>query len=753
MKKNSYALLAGALSLLLPFLATAQPSCYQNPSMEGTSQPHVVPAPWQACYGSPDTQPGQWGFTQPASNGSTYVSFLHDGSNANGYNEGMTQLLSPCMVAGQTYSFTVDLAHSNVYQTADPLDCYSSMIVYGGNSACDPAEILWTSGSITNTNWTTYTVTFTPTQNWCYLSFSPYFITACSGYINLMMDNISCVSQVNTTVQGQNVTCNGACNGSAWATPVSGTPPYTYNWMPGGLTTDTINGLCPGTYTVTITDAMAAQVVDSVTITQPTPITLQAAGQDVSCNGANDGSGTVTASGGTGPYTYQWLPSGGTNATATNLAPGTYTVVVNGVGGCADTASITINQPAVLAATITGTNPTCNSQGSASVVATGGTPTYVYSWSPSGGNGSTANNLPGGSYTCTITDQNGCSTTQSVTLTQPPAITALSSHTNVLCNGGNTGSASVTASGGAGGYTYNWTPSGGTGSSASGLTAGNYTCTITDAAGCTFTQTFSITQPPQLTLSANGNSGCEGTGGTLVAAAGGGSPAYTYSWSNSLPNGSTQTVNPSQTTTYSVTVTDANGCTSNSTATYTVNPLPVAAFSTPATNGVLNLSFANGPQQICLTDLSTGSTVWGWTMNGSNPSIQQSPCYTVPDTGSYCFVQIVSTAQNCLDTAQICIEVIESAYSIPNVFTPNGDGNNDAFEITNRGMKSVHCQIFNRWGQLVYEWDGPTGKWDGKMNNGNIASDGTYYYVAKLTDMGDQVFNETGFLELIDGKH
>jgi len=751
MLKKYAAFSCSFLLCMLPLLSRAQSSCYQNPSVEGTSQPHVVPAPWLACYGSPDTQPGQWGFTQPASDGSTYVSFLHSGQSSNGYNEGMTQLLSPCMVAGTTYSFTVDLAHSPIYTTADPLDCYSSLIVYGGNSACDPAEVLWTSGMITNTNWQTYTITFTPSQNWCYLSFSPYFITACSGYINCMLDNISCVSPVNGTVTAQNVSCNGACDGSAWATPTSGTPPYTFSWSPGGGTNDTISNLCPGTYIVTITDSNNQQVIDSVTITQPSPMTLQASGTDVLCNGGSTGSATVTPTGGTTPYSYNWLPSGGTNPVATNLAAGTYSVLVTN-GSCGtDTAMVTITQPPALTASISSTNPTCTgNNGSATVTPSGGTPTYFYNWAPSGGTNATANNLGAGTYTVTITDFNGCQTTQSVTLTQPTGISVTASQTNPQCNGANTGTATVNASGGTAPYTYSWSPSGGTNATATGLAAGTYTVTITDSQGCTQTQTFSITQPTALNVSATGDSGCEGQGGNISATGSGGTAGYTYTWSHGLPSGANQNVNPIQTTTYSITVTDANGCTDTTSVTYTVNVNPVAVFSTPGT--VLNMDFTNGPQQICLTNSSTNATIYGWTMNGGSPSTQQNPCFTVPDTGQYCFQLIAATAQGCIDTNQQCLMVTESNYSIPNVFTPDGDGNNDAFVITNSGMKSLHCILFNRWGQVIYEWSDVNGKWDGMTNSGKMASDGVYYFVATMVDFADQNITETGFVQLITGK-
>ncbi|TND07643.1 MAG: fibronectin type III domain-containing protein [Bacteroidetes bacterium] len=755
MKKITRTLLFAALAVI-PSWLSAQ-ACYQNPSLEGTSQPHVVPAPWVACYGSPDTQPGQWGITQPASNGATYVSFLHSGWANNAYNEGMTQLLSPCLVAGQTYTFTVDLAHSPIYTTADPNGCYSSLAVYAGATSCAQTETLWLSGMITNPAWTQYTITFTPTGNWCYLSFSPYFINACGStgfdYINCMMDNISCVVPASANVASQNPSCSGSCDGSAWATPTSGTAPFTYSWSPGGSTNDTITGLCPGVYAVVITDANSQTVTDSVTIAPPSPVSLIATSTDVSCNGGSNGTGSVTASGGTGSYTYNWQPSGGTGSTANNLSAGTYSVIVTDGNGCPDTATVTIAQPAVLSTTNTQADPVCfGSTGSAGVTVSGGTPGYSYAWTPSGGNGANATGLPAGSYTCTITDLNGCSLTQTFLLTQPPGMSVTAGQTNVLCNSGSTGTASVTVSGGSPSYTYLWSPSGGTASSASGLGAGTYTCTVTDAGGCTTTQTFNLTQPQPLALLSTGSFGCMGTGGTVSAAASGGVAPFTYTWSNSLPNGATQNVNPSQTTTYTVTVTDANGCTNTTTVTYTVNPVPTASFSTPAVNGVMNMDFTGGPQQICVSDLSTGATIYAWSLNGTPNSILQNPCFTIADTGLYCIELLVATAQNCFDTTEQCILAIESQYSIPNVFTPNGDGTNDVWTITNRGMKRVRCTIFNRWGQMVYDWDDTMGGWNGKTKSGNMASDGTYYYVAELLDFGGEIINETGFLELIDGK-
>ena len=164
---------------------------FQNPSLEGTPQQHIVPAPWSDCFGTPDTQPGVWGVSKAPSDSSTYVSMLHNGQSAGGYKEGMSQQLSECLVSGTTYSFNVDLAFSDIYNTAEPLNCYGSMEVIGGDALCDSMEVLWQSGMITDTSWQTYTVTFTPDTELCYLTFRPYLISPCSGFLNCLIDNFN----------------------------------------------------------------------------------------------------------------------------------------------------------------------------------------------------------------------------------------------------------------------------------------------------------------------------------------------------------------------------------------------------------------------------------------------------------------------------------------------------------------------------------------------------------------------------------
>ena len=378
----------------------------------------------------------------------------------------------------------------------------------------------------------------------------------CTGTVNATVTQSTAISA--TAAAQTNVACNGGSNGAASInTPTGGTPGYTYDWTPGTPTGDgttSITGLTAGTYTVTVTDANGCTATQSFTITEPSAISFTAAAQtNVACFGGNTGALTVNpATGGTGAFTYDWTPgtpTGDGTTSITGLTAGAYSVTATDVNGCTATVSFTITQPPVLA--ITGASQTevsCNggSNGTATVTATGGTTGYTYSWAPSGGTGATATGLTAGSYTATVTDANGCTATQSFVITEPTALDlSNNSQINVLCNGGSTGSATVTPTGGTGTYTYSWAPSGGTAATATGLAAGTYVVTVTDANNCQSTQAFTITESAPITSSFS-HTACA-----------------SYTWG-------TQTHTTSGV--YTQVFTDANGCDSTVTLTLTISP-------------------------------------------------------------------------------------------------------------------------------------------------------------------------------------
>ncbi len=217
-----------------------------------------------------------------------------------------------------------------------------------------------------------------------------------------------------------------------------------------------------------------------------------------------------------------------------------YTVTVTDANGCTETASIAVTQPAALNVTATTTAPSCGgSNGSATANALGGTPGYKYAWTPVGGTNATASNLSAATYTVTVTDANGCTQTATAVVVASSTLTTSVSSTNILCFGGNNGTATANPNGGTTPYTYLWSPVGQTTQTATGLTAGSYTVTVTDAIGCTATASITLTQPAaSITLLTAGfpvtcNSGNDGQATVIPA---GGSTPYTYLWSNGITN-------------------------------------------------------------------------------------------------------------------------------------------------------------------------------------------------------------------------
>jgi len=364
-----------------------------------------------------------------------------------------------------------------------------------------------------------------------------------------------------------NVSCNGGANGTITTTVTNGTAPFTYAWSDGAVTTQNRTNLAAGTYTVTVTDANVATGTASTTITQPPAIVLSETHVNVLCNGASTGSIDLTVSGGTGAYNYSWT-GGATTQDRSGLAAGTYTVTVTDANACTKTLSTTITQPAAIVLTETHVNVLCNgaATGSIDLTVSGGTGAYTYSWT-GGATTQDRSSLVAGTYTVTVTDANACTKTLSVTITQPAAIVLTETHVNVLCIDGSTGSIDLTVSGGTGAYTYSWT-GGATTQDRSGLAAGTYTVTVTDANACTKTLSTTITEPPVIVLTeTHVNVLCNGasTGSIDLTVSGGVSP-YTYSWTGGA---TTQDRSGLSAGTYTVTVTDANACTKTLSATIT----------------------------------------------------------------------------------------------------------------------------------------------------------------------------------------
>ncbi|MFN5910910.1 MAG: beta strand repeat-containing protein, partial [Bacteroidota bacterium] len=483
-----------------------------------------------------------------------------------------------------------------------------------------------------------------------------------------------------------NVLCNGASTGAIDITPSGGTPGYTYTWTTvggSGLTAGSQDqsGLTAGQYTVVVTDAnygLSAQAgcttTSTFTITQPlAPLTLTSTPTNVLCNGASTGAIDITPSGGTPGYTYTWTTVGGSGLTAgsqdqSGLTAGQYTVVVTDANyglsaqaGCTTTSTFTITQPlAPLTLTSTPTNVLCNgaSTGAIDITPSGGTPGYTYTWTTVGGSGLTAgaqdqSGLTAGQYTVVVTDANyglsaqaGCTATTTITITEPTDVTVSSAVTTnytgfgVSCIGLSDGGLSSTPGGGAGGYTYSWNtvPSTGVVSTIqdpTGLPAGTYQVTVTDANGCTEVSTVTITEPTDIVINplvpsvyAGGFnlSGCN-PDGSIDMTLTGGTGVYTYTWNPG--NFTTQDISNLAAGTYTVVATDQNGCTETATITLTQPNQLITTISSPTYPSGTNIScfgFNDGSIDLGVsggTPLAGGGYTYSWTgPNGFTSGVQ-----------------------------------------------------------------------------------------------------------------------------------
>lgn len=388
------------------------------------------------------------------------------------------------------------------------------------------------------------------------------------------------------TADSTNVSCFGGNNGTASVTVVSGTAPYVYSWdqSPGGPNS-TIANLSQGPVDIFVTDANNCTADRVIYITQPLPVTVPVVNtKNVSCNGGSDGSLTVAGSGGTPGYTYAWS-NGPTAATDPGLAIGTYTVTATDINSCTGSASYSISQPTqlVIAPAII-QNIGCGGGNTGSITgnAAQGTPPYTYKWTELSNSqtftGQTISNLPVDNYSMTVTDANNCTVdTSSYAITAIPLLTFTATSTPVSCFNGNNGSALASVTSGTPPYLYNFdNGQSGTDSAAGNLTAGPLLITVTDANNCNADTTIILTQPTALAPQqvTQTNVLCNGgNNGELVVVDTGGTPGYTYNWSNQFIG----TDNAHLTAgTYTLIVVDNNAC--GDTSSYIITqPSPVVA--------------------------------------------------------------------------------------------------------------------------------------------------------------------------------
>ena len=538
-------------------------------------------------------------------------------------------------------------------------------------------------------------------------------------------------------------TC-GLNDGTASANASGGTPAYTYLWNTGN-TTATVSGLGVGSYTVTVIDGngcLTAQSVSVINLNGPVATMSQS---NIMCNGQCVGTASAGVTGGQSPYTYAWSNAQSTSSVSA-LCAGNYTVVVSDAAGCTDMHVITITQPlTAIAVNPTVVNASCGmSDGSADANASGGTPAYTYSWS-NGQTSPTTTGLAVGIYTVTVTDMNGCTqiATAQVNNNSGPAITS-SSFVNPLCNGTSNGSAGVVATGS--GLSYAWTPTALNSPSVSGLPAGSYTVIVTDGSGCSAIQLFTLTQPAAITATTSATpTSCGNSNGSTSATASGGTGTLSYFW---IPGGQvTASVGSLNQGTYTVIVTDANGCIQSATA--VVGGTPSATV-----NAGVDVLILTGDTTNLSAVAGTGAVTYSWTPSvGLSCSNCANPTASPLQTTQYCVTVTDTNGCTASDCVTITVETPcpeNAAIDLPTAFTPNGDGHNDRFFIAglNSCVTQYNLVIFNRWGEKVFESSDLTVSWDGTFH-GRSLDPGVFVYYFSAVFTNKQSVTKKGNISLI----
>ena len=523
-------------------------------------------------------------------------------------------------------------------------------------------------------------------------------------------------------ITSQNILCFGNCSGTSTVNPSNGTSPYTFSWS-NSQTSQTISNLCVGNYSVLITDATGATATATTTISQPTALSVTTTVSQNICFG-NNGSATITANGGTPGYSYSWNPSGQTSQTATGLGAGTFSITVTDANGCTKTQTVLITSANTFSVNVSSTQTGCSvNNGTATASPSSGTNPFTYNWN-NGQTTQTSTGLASGNYSVTVTDANGCTGTNSVSVTAFPNPVATISGNNTLCTGDN---ATLTASGGG---TYQWS-NGMTGAVIiiSLSSTASYSVIVTNVNGCTdsTTNTVSVFSAPSTTISGNTNL-CQGQISSLSESGPG-----NYLWNTGE---TTSSIIVNNTGTYSVVV-SIGSCADSSSTFVNVNPNPIA-------NALSNVTITQG-QSTTLT--ATGGGNYSWNNGETSSAIVVSP----PTSFVYCVTVIDSN--NCSDSACVTVTVKQKECTeevfIPNAFTPNDDYENDILIVEGtKCVKTFSLFIYNRWGEKVFESTDALKGWDGSYK-GKKEKTEVYTYYLEGTYLSGSTFMKKGNISLL----
>jgi gliding motility-associated-like protein len=673
--------------------------------------------------------------------------------------------------AGQSATFTASLNNGNGATTYEWTDGSGTVLGTAASETFSPAITSWY---------------YIEASDDCYTLLDSVKVTI--GTVDITAINLTPVTDC----------AGGAGNnddGAIQVVPNPVTGNYSFTLNPGSVNnaTGTFTNLTSQTYQINITDNVTGCSLDTTiflnsTLGAPPSIAssnvthVTCAGDLNGCIDLNGINGTV----GNLPFDITFTPQSGAPIVQNGVISGTlpqdhqlcglygsnWSVDITDQQGCAFNILLTVNEPAPINLGLTSNEPLCygQSNGSVYINATGGTTPFTFSIFDDAGtqlnqnNSNAAEQIPTGWYFCELTDANGCFEEDSIFLDQPDSLHATLTTVDPLCANDNSGWAQVdNVFNNQGDVLYQWNPNPSESVTDSTwiLPQGDYTITIVDSVGCIWQGAFTLTDPPALviqTLSAE-DSYCRGSdlypgSGTVSGTASGGTGTPSYQWVG--PDGlgaNTSTWGNRTPGWYTLCALDVNGCVVCDSV-YVDSLNPVADFTANPLNGT-------EPVTVTITDASQDRVTNTWAFFSSSDTTSNSfiigydslqPAFdTTWMADNYTICLIVANDFECYDTLCTNVEIFpQPDITLPNVITPNGDGNNDVWSPISEGMAELNCTILNRWGHTVAVLDSPTATWDGSnSNSGKPVSDGVYTFVYTAKALNGTEFSGQGFIHVI----
>lgn len=561
-------------------------------------------------------------------------------------------------------------------------------------------------------------------------------------------------------VEKKDASCSSGKDGSAKINVKVGRgEPYKVTWSNGLTDTWEATNLEPGFYSVTVADKFNCDVTTTFEIKAASEgMQVSEAIQDLGCSGQSNGSINLSVKGGQAPYTYKWS-NGSTSEDLNNITAGDYSVIVKDLTGCSFQASYSVKAATQMGVKETIQPESCAGAGNGAIQVNvqGGTAPYTYKWS-NGHNTSILTDINAGDYSLTVTDALGCTVEKKFALGTDSALEIeMLDQTNSECAGSSAGSIHLAIKGASGKYTTKWSDDPSAGLNRENLPAGTYHLSVSDESGCNVSKSFAIEEAKALqarietTLDVDCAIGAI-TGVAWVSIQGGMQP-YQISWSSGEE--ATREINFYSSGSLKVRVTDALGCTSQTEV--RVNFPSQINKSGRLDFDYRKLEISSEPEVQVDEEIIFESVIsddfigWEWSFGDGNASKEKDPIHIFQASGMF---EVTLTAYDIYGCSSIEKNIIQvntplEFITIPNAFTPNGDGLNDTFIPKLRAVTTFSMDIFNTWGEKMYSVSGLESKgWDG-IYQGQVSPPGNYLYQITYTSRDGEQFTRTGGVTLI----